>query len=903
MPAAPTQGPTHGPVDYSKWKSIADVEDEEVTARTLEAPDEIETALQAAYANEMAQEQQVDKLKELKIKMAVDAYEKRRPADKIMHHYWIKEAGDPEAIGEYFPTGDERCDVPVYRNQHGLVLSRERQPMGPDTEQECFGWVIGNMAERRPLYGVQSDDLSVPTLGWQAFTAPEPLPIIRYFSHASAARVFKEKGNKAFQAKDYAGAEEWYTKALGCKMDPSEFAEPYGMLLSNRAEVRLRMSKFEGVVEDGEMAMKYLRSVPTQEEGTKLLKQKTVVRLAKGLLALRRFNDASKVLMDERFVRPNQEIQELANDCDLAVQAESKSRGGKGSASAEMLSYVSKTVEALQSSLKNGGLSEFALPEDVASSVKKLEYLLGKAKSVQGTCWSELRAVMRTCGGLRALMQIVQAQWKSNVEGKVVDAYKLHAVASVVATLGLACDSCPESLKIVAAEAPCIFAILGGCNRKVEAAVCERLIALAAGLFEHCKAKTVDLIQAQSIVAERAAAYLSKAVLADGEATGVDSPAVSARAVGQAVALLTGLVGAGGRVEKRALRGAAPQLALADGEGFFTAEAAEVRAVGGLIAPKVIAEPQLLTPKEVKNLFTAVQLLVVAGPCAEADETDMAVVSFDQFAGEGATMRYVDLDAWASTEDGKNAALMLQVAAKALEYRLLVKDRELERDNFEDAFHAGNGYFVAIPLVQGPLAFAESALLILSVMAQTSSANMNHIVGLSAIHALIGMPSPDAKPMPSHVDLTLKTSAVARRHAAKLLSKTAETQVVMELLKNAGEKCIKSLVKLATAVREDGKDNLESFHDMLNVFYTISQLRPGPLARYTPTDMLNLFVELSQDPSQEMAREIVKVLRQDPICEKTLGPIVERWEEGRGQDIEDDLQDAIKGPSPMRSLA
>ena len=50
---------------------------------------------------------------------------KRRPADTVMHHYWVKEAGDPEAIGEYFPTGDERNGAPLYQNQAGLVLSRE----------------------------------------------------------------------------------------------------------------------------------------------------------------------------------------------------------------------------------------------------------------------------------------------------------------------------------------------------------------------------------------------------------------------------------------------------------------------------------------------------------------------------------------------------------------------------------------------------------------------------------------------------------------------------------------------------------------------------------------------------------------------------------------------------------
>lgn len=36
---------------------------------------------------------------------------------EVMHHYWVKEAGDAEAVGEYFPTGDERYGVPVYRNQ------------------------------------------------------------------------------------------------------------------------------------------------------------------------------------------------------------------------------------------------------------------------------------------------------------------------------------------------------------------------------------------------------------------------------------------------------------------------------------------------------------------------------------------------------------------------------------------------------------------------------------------------------------------------------------------------------------------------------------------------------------------------------------------------------------------
>merc|ERR1719361_2158782 len=144
--------------------------------------------------------------------------------------------------------------------------------------------------------------------------------------------------------------------------------------------------------------------------------------------------------------------------------------------------------------------------------------------------------------------------------------------------------------------------------------------------------------------------------------------------------------------------------------------------------------------------------------------------------------------------------------------------------------------------------------------------------------------------MPSYADQTLKTSPAARKSAAKLLSKTVETQACMELLKNAGEKCIKELVKLATQVRDDGKGNMDSFHDMIHVFYMISQLRPGPLCRYITADMMNLFVELAQDPMQDMAKEIVKMLQRDPVCDRAIQPIIERVEEGRVMDLEDDLE-------------
>jgi tetratricopeptide (TPR) repeat protein len=885
--------------ENAKWKSIADDEDLLAT-KPAYAPDaeaEAEALIQAAYASEMAQEQQVDRLTELKIKLAVDAYEKRRPADKIMHHYWIKEAGDPEAVGEYYPTGDERCDAPVYRNQQGMILSRERQPMGPHTNEECFGWVLGNMAERRPLYGVQSDDLSVPTLGWQAFTAPEPLPIIRYYTHASAARVFKEKGNTAFHKKDWAEAEDWYSKALACKMDTVEYAEPLGMLLSNRAEARLRLLNFTGAAADAENAMKYLRTVIAQEEATKMLKQKTVVRWAKAMQALKSFPEALSLLQAEkRNFSESPEIERLIEEIQLA-QGPSKLAAGKGSATSEMLKFLSETLDTLQQDIVGLGakLSDTAFPSSCASSFKKLEYILSKAKGVQGACLSDLQTVMRANGGLRMLQQVILAQWKANLDGKMVDTFQLPAAASVAAIVGLSCDACPENIKIVSSEAHCYFSMLGGCNQKVDKDTCEVLISLASGLMEHGKVKTIDLIQTHSIVVERAAAFLSKASLAEPSADGAgfDSPSLVTAAKEQAAALLFELFAVGGRVEKRALRGAVPQLSGPHGYGFFTADSAPVRALGESVAYKAIADPSLISSAEVRNLIKGADLLLCS---ADVKDQDIAITSFEG-SGPDAKMRYVNLQGFEATEDGQHCALLLKAMSTALEFRLLRKGRELERDSFENAFHEGGGYYVVIPLLQGPAAFAEPALLCLATLAQTSLDNLTTIVGLSVFHILIGIAQPTVKPMPSYIDETFKTSAACRKSAAKLLAKAVETQVAIELLRNAGEKCIKGLVKLASSIQQQDGLEVESFYDMLQVFYVISETRPGPLCLYMPDDLMNIFVEMAQRTDETdvtmHARSIIQMLLKDPACEKKVLQMNQRAEGSRTYDPEDELLEQL----------
>lgn len=280
-------------------------------------------------------------------------------------------------------------------------------------------------------------------------------------------------------------------------------------------------------------------------------------------------------------------------------------------------------------------------------------------------------------------------------------------------------------------------------------------------------------------------------------------------------------------------------------------------------------------------MLASVSLLVSSGPLKNAKDSEIAAVAYDEF-NQQAVMRYVDLQGWDTTDDGQHAALLLEAVSRSLEFRLLLKDRELEKDSFQQAFFEGDGFLVVVPLIQGPPALAEHAMRCLSVIAQADDDAVNHIVGLSTVQALLGLPCPDPKPMPSYVDDTLKASASARRHTAKLLSRCVETEAAMELLNHGPEKVVKSLVKLAMDVRED-TGNMDSFHDMLHVFYTISQFRPAALCRFITIEMMNLLVIIgTQEDSTPAgyAQGIIQMLMRDVKCEKMLMPIIDRVEKG-----------------------
>lgn len=906
-------------VDYSKWKDLDDdsdfSEDEKGNKKkkiNQAEKDNLEYQKQAAEANK---QQHMEQVRNAKMRAATQAYEMRRPKTAVMHHYWIKAAGDPESVGEYYQTGEFRNDAPVYRNQHEITLSREKQAQKDENGEmvELMGWILGNPTERRPLYGIQTDDLSVPTQGWQRFTAPEPLPTVRYYSNEVGAKLFKDRGNKAFQRKEYEDAEDWYSRALGCDLDLDKHPEFVGVVQSNRAEVRLRMKKFEEALHDSMRALDHFKKVDTAEN--KPLQEKTSVRKAKALQAMGRHAEALKVLQPIAAGSPdNAEVQRLMEESDLTVRAEVKNPAAAGlapkpqGAPPEMLAYMKSLIDTLQSQCADVGnqISDVTFPSDLAKVLRKAGYLLSKAKDVEGEVLADLQKMLRATGGLLDLLRIIRAQWKEHIDGKRVNMAKLPGLCDVVTLIASACHGCTENLKLAAFEAVGLCGALGGCNRETDIDVCETLIELMGELWKHCKPKSIEVLQQHSVVVERATTFMAKClcVIMTDDVHGPDAPTVTGEARTNAIALLSSWLGAGGRVEKRMVRGMVGQLCTSSGDGLLISDDTRVWTLGMGTLKKVVAEPALLSPDEIESYLATIDRIIIEGPVSETDEEKMAAIEFDELSSTGAIMRYVDLEVFENQDAGSQTALMLQAVASALEYRLEKKDRELGRDDYEASFSRGRGWFILTPLIQGPPSFAVPAMQALGVMCKISQENSVHLACLAGISPILGVPTPDPKPMATYMERTLDESVEGRRHAARLLAECSDVQAVQEILRHGDEAIVKTIMRLVMRIRDDGKNSLQAFHDMLRVLCCIAKFTPQVLYRNTPQDILNVLVDLQQskqDPNN-FAQRILQSLMADPVAERRLLPIIKRseeaWTRGPAEDLEGNL-DLHKAITPM----
>jgi len=168
----------------------------------------------------------------------------------------ISGAGSDDANGVYVPTGKKWHDAEVYENDAKCLLSREPHK-NQKTGETSYGWILGQ--DRKPLYAIQSPDLTPPTSGWRKFNGSLPLPQFsgpcKYAEGATtAAESFKESGKALFQVHKYSEAERRWTRALG--LAGQKDAALKVALFSNRSEARLRLSKWDAALSDAQEALK-----------------------------------------------------------------------------------------------------------------------------------------------------------------------------------------------------------------------------------------------------------------------------------------------------------------------------------------------------------------------------------------------------------------------------------------------------------------------------------------------------------------------------------------------------------------------------------------------------------------------------------------------------------------------
>jgi tetratricopeptide (TPR) repeat protein len=220
----------------------------------------------------------------------------------------ITGAGWSSANGVYTPTGKVLNGAPVFENDQKCLLSRE-------SHQGKVLWILGQ--DQKPLYAVQApaQSLTPPTTGWRKFGGALPLPRIQAMGSTAKAALamataWKEEGKDLFAVRQYEDAETLWTRALG--LDGLTDETILVALYSNRAEVRLRRSKWLLALTDTDAV---LRMQPGHE--------KAMLRASVALRELKKYDMARYLVQQCLDADPRHaEAKQLLADLDALMKEE-----------------------------------------------------------------------------------------------------------------------------------------------------------------------------------------------------------------------------------------------------------------------------------------------------------------------------------------------------------------------------------------------------------------------------------------------------------------------------------------------------------------------------------------------------------------------------------------------------
>ena len=226
----------------------------------------------------------------------------------------VRDAGSGDVDGVYKPASRRWLDHDVYENRFGeCILSREAHT-NPKTGQVKHGFVLGRGG--RPLYGVKTELLEVPTTGWKAFEGQEPIPDILKFPSWSdccqhGAWFFHQEAENAAKGGHWKVVLMMADRAFDChtqarpkgrgdiRQGGSEWSQQLCDLLGTRADALLHLGQYKRALIDACSAVHF---VPAFEFS------KARVRGITACLNLGVSEAQAKLLMDEMCKRSDREF-------------------------------------------------------------------------------------------------------------------------------------------------------------------------------------------------------------------------------------------------------------------------------------------------------------------------------------------------------------------------------------------------------------------------------------------------------------------------------------------------------------------------------------------------------------------------------------------------------------------
>ncbi|CAK0817916.1 unnamed protein product, partial [Prorocentrum cordatum] len=185
----------------------------------------------------------------------------------------VKNAGSGDCNGVYRASGRRWLDHDVYENHHGdCIISREASSSSKSPGTTRHGFVLGRGGS--PLYGVRTEQLSVPAAGWKVLQGREPAPDVLTFGTwpdclHHGGQYFAQEAEKAakgghWQAVLVAAGRAFECHSLACprgvgdsRHGGAEWSQQACEVLGARAEASLRLGDFRQALVDASAAVHF----------------------------------------------------------------------------------------------------------------------------------------------------------------------------------------------------------------------------------------------------------------------------------------------------------------------------------------------------------------------------------------------------------------------------------------------------------------------------------------------------------------------------------------------------------------------------------------------------------------------------------------------------------------------